>query len=176
MTVIEKLLQNYSIGELIVLGILVALSIKGLINFYDWAADRIRKAFHKQSKEEKEKQDILDRLDTQIAATAALAGEIQKVRQEEEALRNKLDVLFESDKDDIRAWITQQHHQFMSLNYIDDYSLDCLERRFKHYQDEGGNSYIEDLMKDLRSLSKRSFCISPMVITTNNKNNEIKGD
>jgi hypothetical protein len=64
----------------------------------------------------------------------------------------------------------------MSLNYIDDYSLDCLERRFKHYQDEGGNSYIEDLMKDLRSLSKRSFCISPMVITTNNKNNEIKGD
>lgn len=176
MTVFEKLLQNYSIGELIMLGILVALSIKGLINFYDWGADRIRKAFHKQSKTEKEKQDILDRLDAQTNATNALVNEIQNVRKEEEALRNKLDILFESDKDDIRAWITQQHHHFMSLNYIDDYSLDCLERRFKHYQEEGGNSYIEDLMKDLRSLSKRSFYVAPMVINTNNKNNEIKGD
>ena len=41
---------------------------------------------------------------------------------------------------------------FMEKGSIDYQSLDVLEHRFKHYVDEGGNSFIEDLMKDLRKL------------------------
>jgi hypothetical protein len=43
----EELLQDYSIGELITIIIALGLSIKGFINFYDWAADRVRKVFNK---------------------------------------------------------------------------------------------------------------------------------
>lgn len=167
----EELLQNYSIGELITIIIALGLSIKGFINFYDWAADRVRKVFNKQTKQEKEKQEILDKLEAQSLATQEVTKELKTIRQENSALKNKLDILFESDKDDIRAWITQQHHYFMSIGCIDDYSLDCLERRFKHYQQEGGNSYIEDLMKDLRKLPKKSFAM-PLL----EQNNEIKGE
>ena len=38
---------------------------------------------------------------------------------------------------------------------IDDYSLDCLEKMFKHYTDEYGNSFIEDLMKQLKALPRK---------------------
>ena len=39
---------------------------------------------------------------------------------------------------------------------IDDYSLDCLEKRYTHYVEEGGNSFIHDLMEDIRALPKTS--------------------
>lgn len=68
-----------------------------------------------------------------------------------------VDMLIASDKDDIKAYITKEHHYFCyEKGYIDDYSLDCLERRYGHYKDEGGNSFAEDLMKDVRTLPKVS--------------------
>ena len=65
--------------------------------------------------------------------------------------------MVESDKDDIKAWITEKHHFYCyEKRHIDDYSLDCIEKRYAHYQDEGGNSFVEDLMKDIRKLPKTS--------------------
>ena len=64
----------------------------------------------------------------------------------DEILKNlsaKIDLLIDSDKDDIKSYITREHHRFCyDLKEIDDFSLDCLEKRFKHYSDEGGNSFI----------------------------------
>ena len=70
-------------------------------------------------------------------------------------LAKKIDILIESDKDDIKAYITKEHHKFCyDKKWIDDFSLDCLERRYKHYEDEGGNSFIGGFMQELRSLPK----------------------
>lgn len=78
----------------------------------------------------------------------------------DEILKNlsaKIDLLIDSDKDDIKSYITREHHYFCyKLGYIDDFSLDCIEKRFKHYSDEGGNSFIENFMKDLRALPIQS--------------------
>ena len=41
------------------------------------------------------------------------------------------------------------------MGWIDDFSLDCLERRYQHYADEGGNSFIEGFMEELRALPKQ---------------------
>ncbi len=71
-------------------------------------------------------------------------------------LSKKIDMLIESDKDDIKAYITKEHHKFCyEKKWIDDFSLDCLERRYKHYEDEGGNSFIGGFMNELRALPKR---------------------
>jgi hypothetical protein len=65
-------------------------------------------------------------------------------------------MLIDSDKDDIKAFITREHHYFCyQKGWVDDYSLDCVERRYAHYEQEGGNSFVEDLMKDLRKLPKQ---------------------
>jgi hypothetical protein len=42
----------------------------------------------------------------------------------------------------------------MQKGYIDDYCLDCLEKKYKHYVKEGGNSFIESLMKEIRNLPR----------------------
>ena len=61
-----------------------------------------------------------------------------------------------SEKDDIKAYITEKHHFFCyEKKWIDDHSLDCLERKNKHYKDEGGNSFIDGLMAEIRALPKQ---------------------
>ena len=61
-----------------------------------------------------------------------------------------------SDRDDIKAFITRQHHYFVyQKGWIDDYSLDCIQRRYSHYIEEGGNSFIEGLMREIRKLPKK---------------------
>jgi hypothetical protein len=63
----------------------------------------------------------------------------------------------DSDKDDIKAFITDKHHYFCyERKWIDDYSMDCIERRYSHYKDEGGNSFIATLMDELKALPKQS--------------------
>ena len=70
-------------------------------------------------------------------------------------MKDKIDMLIESDKDDIKAYITSKHHHFCyEQKWIDDFSLDCLERRYAHYTEEGGNSFIKSFMEELRSLPK----------------------
>lgn len=56
-------------------------------------------------------------------------------------------MLIDSDRDDIKSYITREHHYFCyQKGWIDDFSLDCCERRYKHYSDEGGNSFIGQFM------------------------------
>lgn len=70
-------------------------------------------------------------------------------------LSAKIDMLIDSDMDDIKSYITKEHHYFCyQKGWIDDFSLDCLERRYQHYEDEGGNSFVGRLMGELRDLPK----------------------
>ncbi len=51
-------------------------------------------------------------------------------------LSKKIDMLVDSDKDAIKSYITKEHHYFCyQVGWIDDFSLDCLEKRYQHYED-----------------------------------------
>ena len=79
----------------------------------------------------------------------------EKIFEEIKLFKQQLEMIIESDKDDIKSWITEKHHFYCyERKWIDDYSMDCIEKRYRHYKDEGGNSFIEELMNELRSLPK----------------------
>lgn len=84
--------------------------------------------------------------------------EIDQIKTSIAQLSNKIDILVNSDKDAIKAFITRQHHYFCyDQGWIDDYSLDCIQRRYDHYRDEGGNSFIQDLMTEIKNLPKQPY-------------------
>ena len=43
-----QLINNYSLQEILIFLIILALGIKGFFTFWDWAVDRLRKIFHKE--------------------------------------------------------------------------------------------------------------------------------
>lgn len=140
-----ELLSIYSVSEILAIIVTLALAIKGVVSFWDWAKERLQKMFNKETQQK----TIQQRIET-------LAESQQQLMEAVKKLTEKVDMLIDSDKDDIKAYITDKHHYYVyTQKWIDDYTLDCITRRFKHYQDEGGNSFIETLMKELRALPKQ---------------------
>lgn len=150
-----QLVSRYSVSEIFVFVILLALATKSIVEFFNWAQEKICKIFRLKHNKLTEKEKIHQQL-TQQATSIEVLKEQQKVTDEHlRDVSEKIDLLIDSDKDAIKSYITKQHHHFCyEIKEIDDFSLDCLEKRYKHYSDEGGNSFIAGFMEDLRKLPK----------------------
>lgn len=143
----KELFTQYSISDIIIFSLVLALFVKEVIvtvKFFKGELDGGYKA--KQKKEEQIK---------------FFTDEITEIRENFKQINSRLDgvtesiaLLTESDKDDIKGWIVSQYHKFMAQGWIDDFTMDTLEKRYSHYVEEGGNSYIETLMNELRKLPK----------------------
>ena len=148
-----ELITNYSWSEIILFVIAFAAAIKGVVTFWDWGKDRLRKVYDKEDKIEEIKNLIVKNTKQMNEFSNIQAQTIDEIQHLKENITN----LTASDKDDIKAWITEKHHHFCyDIKYIDDYSLDCIEKRYAHYVDEGGNSFISKLMEEIRNLPKVS--------------------
>lgn len=141
----KELLTNYSLSEIILFLILTAVAVKQVIGFFDWARKRIR-----QEVKEKDKPDEVFKLANKHEE------QLLNIKNELDSLKEQISLLIESDRDDIKQSITKDHHYFCyKLGSIDDYSLDCVEKRYSHYKEEGGNSFVKTLMQDMRALPRK---------------------
>lgn len=133
-----NLLEQFSLNEIVIFVILLGTAVKGFLSFLDWLNEKGVKFFNSKYQKPKQTEKVMQELINEI-----------------KSLKEDVGLLMESDKDDIKAFITRQHHYFCyQLKQIDDQSLDCIEKRYSHYKDQGGNSYIDTLMHDLRSLPR----------------------
>lgn len=144
-----ELLSTFSIAQILLFIVLLAIAFKKVADFIDWVQDKIKKRDKKTITQQEEQQKRIDRFD-QLEKNVVEMNEYMK------DMGNKINILMDSDKDAIKAWITREHHYFCyQRKWIDDYSLDCLERRYSHYVEENGNSFISTLMDELRALPKK---------------------
>lgn len=138
----KELFSKYSVDEVVMFIIMLALAIKGLISFIDWAHDRLKQYFNKETKVSSVEEQLKQIIESQQALSDKVDG-----------ISAQVEILFNSDRDDIKAWITEKHHYFCyKLGYIDDFNLNCIEKRYEHYKEENGNSFVADLMADIRRL------------------------
>lgn len=149
MDLLILLIKEYTFPTLvigIVFGILV---FKEIIKFVKWFKETIIVPRQEQALE---RQKYEDRLKKDEALIATL---IEKNDDQDTKIKNLIDsvqLLIDSDKDAIKAWITKTHHELMRQGWVDDYTLQCIEARYTHYRKEKGNSFVEDLMTEIRAL------------------------
>ena len=153
-----ELFQHYSISEIFIFIVLLALATKGVVEFFSWGQEKLSKIFHFKYNKLTEKEKLQQQLAQQASAIQALKEQQKSTDEYLKSMSSKIDLLIDSDKDDIKSYITKEHHHFCyQVGEIDDFSLDCLERRYKHYADQGGNSFIAGFMEDLRKLPKQHY-------------------
>lgn len=88
----------------------------------------------------------------ELALQQALDG-IAKQQEELLKINEKLDELIQSDKDSIKSWIVMLYRKYKASPIdFDSMEMDLLERRYGHYKQEGGNSYIDNIMVELREI------------------------
>jgi len=119
------LLQNYNLQDILIIVVMLALALKGCISFFDWCSKRTRKAVMRANKPQELEKDLKHN-----------TYEIEELKKTLNEITKMIHLLISSDKDDIKAFITREHHYFCyQKGWIDDYSLDCIERRYNHYRD-----------------------------------------
>lgn len=145
----QQLVSNYSISEILLFIVILSLSLRRLVQFIDWVRKRAKQAVE-ESNRPFQLQEALKKREQQT----------REIKQDLDQLEKLIRLLVESDKDDIKQSITRWHHYYCyEKGKIDDYSLDCLEKRYSHYKDQGGNSFIQILMQELRALPRETNTI-----------------
>ena len=86
-----------------------------------------------------------------------------------------VNILVNSDKDSIKSWIVEKHHHFCyEIKAIDYYSLESIERRYEHYKQEEGNSYVATLMEELKALPKIESELIKNTMMKEEKHHQVK--
>lgn len=155
----EELLTKYSLSDILIFIVLLFFAIKEMVNASDWIRDRIKKINDKDLKtkrEHEELQEEIDDLNKFYEERKRIDANFARLNEIVEKMNTQIEMLTESDKEDIKAFITNQHHFFVyQQEWIDDYSMECLEKRFAIYEREHGNSFVLGLMNEIRALPKR---------------------
>lgn len=131
-----ELLGAYSLKEIISFIVIFALAVKGLISFFEWGIPKIFKFVHKADEQK------------------TLYQKVEEIEKEQEDLKHYVKLLIKSSILDFRSQLVKDHRYFTERGWVDHYSLEALEDQFKVYVEEGGNSFAEQLMKEIRALSK----------------------
>ena len=135
----KELLQSYSIEEIIIFVSLLLLAAKEVMSTLDFFSEKNQNLYERKQNEKMLNTTVLN-----------LSEQMTKIQA-------TLNMLCESDKDDIKAWLVDKlkYYKAHPEEKIDDYTLDTIERRYKHYVEEGGNSYIKDnVIVELRNIAK----------------------
>lgn len=138
----KALLDSFSVSQILLFIFLLAIAVKEIFELIDWFKNRGKKHYEKIEHQENEIEE--------------LHNSINSLTNSINLLKENVDLLIASDKDDIKAYITKEYHYFVEQKgWIDKFSLDCITKRYEHYKEEGGNSFIEELMKEISNLPKQ---------------------
>lgn len=155
------LLKTFTLEQMIVFILMLALGIKGLVDFVDWIKGKNVKKFEEDYDERKEAECQKEKIKN-------LEENFEKYHQYAESLDTKIAGLSEQMNEnfkviniaimhDIKQWIINQHKYYIELGWINVSQLDMIEARFEDYQALGGNSTIPALMEELRALPKHEY-------------------
>jgi len=134
----ETLLSNYSLDQIAMFLVLFCPAVFGMYKFVLEVVQSLRAHFSKSLTAEQKQEEI-------YACSKEMKERMAK-------LENVCDMLLQSDRRRIRAEIVRQHQWFFRQGQIDLYSLDVIHRQFDSYKKEGGNTYVEKLVRELEEL------------------------
>ena len=150
----ENLLEQYSIGTIVLVFFGVVFFIKEVCELVDYFRKKINNGYDDKIIKKEQVQFFTESLEELKQESSRTTQEIKEIKAEFDNVNSKINLLTESDKDDIKGWIVSQYHFFMEQGWIDDFSMDTIEKRYGHYVEEGGNHYVHTLMKELKALPK----------------------
>lgn len=158
-----ELLSTLTLTQALIYLTLIAIAAKEILTIKDFFKKRVDNKYDNENNKEKQVENILteikslkEEIHKQETAYEQLNINIKDLAtywtEKEEEHQKVLRLLIRSDMDAIKSFIVKEHHHFIEQKWIDDFSLDTIEKRYTHYKEEGGNSYVRDLIKDLREL------------------------
>ena len=183
MDAITTLLSQFSIEGIILILILFGVAVKFLGELFEYLYTKLKKYFDIKDAKEEQHEEIMNKLnalelrsakqeerseyrqaqvdkiskqlDAQDKQSANFERTIENQTKELSNLKSQISTLTERTQDSTRAYLIDKHHHFCyQIQGIDDMSLQDMERRFMYYKAAGGDTFIDGLMEEVRSLPR----------------------
>ena len=151
-TAIAELFSSLAFGEIVLLVVIIAVCIKEIVNFVGWCKTKLNQYSAAQVAEQTEASNIEIRFHKDEELLNQTREQLKDQQTTLNILSDTLVLMQQIERNSLKAWLTEQHHKFTKKRWIDDYSLDCIELRYADYLELDGNSFIEDLMLEVRQL------------------------
>lgn len=165
MELISTLFATYSIEGIIILVIMLLLAIKFVWELVVWFKEKLQGGLDQQREREEMNEDfkaefqkLNDRLDN-------INDRLDRVDESNENTNRRLSFIEERQQENTKSFLIDAHHKFCyQIKAIDDINLQSIERRYMYYKAAGGNSFIDQLMQEIRALP-RTTVYSPVEST-----------
>ena len=151
-----ELLKAYSVEQILIFCVMLLFAIKSAVDLAEWMYEKYTKKFNKdysvlEKEEDTEEKynELKNQLDTLMSE---FHGFSQRMENKMENIDSQLIQLAQSDMHDIKSWMVEKHHQLIEAGWVDDFTMDTIEKRFDDYKKENGNSYVEGLVNEIRAL------------------------
>ena len=171
----SALITTYGVVP-VILTLLVGIPM--IVNFISWIKatwakrekfkqDNVNKGRTMQHEEEAEE----SRFVSGEQRIAALEKNVETLTTIVTQQKTMIERLTRSDMLDIKSWIKTQHERYMAQGWIDLQALDLVCQRHEIYKEEGGNSWADCLVEDLKRLphkhqvtpaAPRDICHNPL--------------
>lgn len=179
MSEINTLFTNYSVEELIIVILVSLLFAKVLLELWRYFYDKAKNYFGMKNKNDTWKDKVTSTLDAigekidtlqvtvkenterleKLEEKVILLEEYSRTTHEhQKELEYQMKVVQERLQENTRSFLIDAHHRFKyEVEGIDDLNLQSLERRYLFYKTAGGNSFIDDLMREVRELPRINY-------------------
>lgn len=150
-----ELLSQYTIPQIILFIAALIFIVKGVQDTIDFFKNKYNQKFNKDYDAKTKEIRLEEFYELAGEQHKEVMMEMEKVSESVDSLNKRIDKLTESDMHDIKQFIVREYHYFVEQKkWIDDYSLDTILLRYADYKQEGGNSYIEMLIDEIKKLPK----------------------
>lgn len=158
-----ELLATFSVEQILIFSIMLILAIKGGVDLFDWAHEKYIKKFNKdhlalnkqeslEQHYEKCREQQADFIEKYVTLENELYSLTEDINRKVGSIESQLEQLTKSDMHDIKSWVVEKHHYLTEQGWVDDFTMDTIEKRFEDYKKEKGNSYVEGLVNEIRAL------------------------
>lgn len=183
MDALTTLQAQFSIEGIIIVIVLFAAAVKFLGELFEYLYNKLKKYFDIKDAREEQHVEIMNKLnsletrsikqeersehrqaqvdkiskqlDEQDRKSANLQLTLENQTKKISSLKSQIGTLTERTQDSTRAYLIDKHHHFCyQIGGIDDMSLQDMERRFMYYKAAGGDTFIDGLMDEVRSLPR----------------------
>lgn len=155
MNELNNLLTHYPLQELIIVfGLFVGL-IVSIWKIFDFFRIKYEESLQKREKEIDWKENISRTLGDLDSKIDSLNKQNQRIYEKQEQVDTTLALVQERMQENSRSFLIDAHHKFCyKYNKIDDLNLQSIERRYLYYKTAGGDTFIDHLMEEIRSLPR----------------------
>lgn len=152
---LNNLLTHYPLPELIIIFCLFIGSIVSIWKVFDFFRTKYDESLQKREKEVDWKEDISNTLNNLSSKIDNLNEQNKKIYKKQEQVDVTLALVQERMQENARSFLIDAHHKFCyKYKKIDDLNLQSIERRYLYYKTAGGDTFIDHLIEEIRSLPR----------------------